>query len=50
MKCCAERPHEWDLDLPNVVFVYNTTVHKTIGTTPFSMLYGHEAQNPIDLF
>ena len=30
--------------------MYNTTVHKTLGTTPFSMLYRTEAQYPIDLF
>ena len=39
-KYCAEKPQEWDLYLPHVNFVYNTTVHKTLGTTPFSMLYG----------
>ena len=49
-KYCAEKPQEWDLHLPHVNFVYNTTVHKTLGTTPFSMLYGREAQYPIDLF
>ena len=49
-KYCAEKPQEWDLYLPHVIFVYNTTIHKTLGTTPFSMLYGREAQYPIDLF
>ena len=49
-KYCAERPQEWDLYLPHVVFVYNTTVHRTTGTTPFSMLFGKEAQYPIDLY
>ena len=49
-KYCAEKPHEWDLYLPHVVFVYNTTVHKTLGTTPFSMLFAREAQYPIDLY
>ena len=49
-KYCSEKPHEWDLYLPYVTFVYNTTVHRTIGATPYSMLYGREAQYPIDLF
>ena len=49
-KYCAEKPQQWDLYLPHVNFVYNTTVHKTLGTTPFSMLYGREAQYPIALF
>ena len=47
---CAEIPHLWDTYLPYVTFVYNTTVHRTIGTTPYSMLFGKEAQYPIDLF
>ena len=49
-KYCAEKPHLWDTYLPYVTFVYNTTVHRTIGTTPYSMLFGKEAQYPIDLF
>ena len=49
-KYCAEKPQEWDMYLPYVTFVYNTTVHQTIGTTPFSMLYGKEAQYPFDLY
>ena len=49
-KYCAEKPYEWDQYLPHGVFVYNTTVHRTTGTTPFSMLYAREAQYPIDLF
>ena len=49
-KYCAGKPQEWDLYLPHVTFEYNTTVRKTLGTTPFSMLYGREPQYPIDLF
>ena len=30
--------------------MYNTTVHRTIGATPYSMIFGREAQYPIDLF
>ena len=29
--------------------MYNTTVRKILGKIPFLMLYGKEAQNPIDL-
>ena len=49
-KYCAEKPHLWDTYLPYVTFFYNTTVHRTIGTTPYSMLFEKEAQYPIDLF
>ena len=49
-KYCAEKPHLWDTYLPYVTFVYSTTIHRTIGTTPYSMLLGKEAQYPINLF
>ena len=49
-KYCAEKPQEWDVYLPYITFVYNTTVHTTIGATPYSMIFGREAQYPIDLF
>ena len=49
-KYCAEKPHQWDTYLPYVTFVYNTKVHRTIGTPPYSMFFGKEAQYPIDLF
>ena len=49
-KYCAEKPQEWDVYLPYITYVYNTTVHRTIGATPYSMIFGREAQYPIDLF
>ena len=49
-KYCAEKPQEWDVYLPYNTFEYNTTVHRTIGATPYSMIFGREAQYPIDLF
>ena len=49
-KDCAEKPQEWDVYLPYITFVYNTTVHRTIGATPYSMIFGRKAQYPIDLF
>ena len=36
--------------MPHVVFVYTTTVQKTIGSTAFFRLYAGESQHPIDLF
>ena len=30
-KYCAEKPQEWDVYLPYITFVYNTTIHRTIG-------------------
>ena len=33
-----------------VSFVYNTTIHRTTGATPCSLVHGQESQYPIDLF
>ena len=49
-KYCAEKPREWDVFLPYITFAYNTTVHRTIGATPYSMIFQREAQYPIELF
>ena len=48
-KYCAEKPQEWDVYLPYITFVYNTTVHRKIGATPYSLIFGREAQYHIDL-
>ena len=48
-KYCSENPGEWESILPYVQFVYNTTVHKSTGETPFSLVFGDEAVYPIDL-
>ena len=34
--------------IPYLNFVYNTTVHKTTGQTPFSLVFGQECKCPID--
>ena len=49
-KYCAENPQEWDVYLPYITLVYNTTVNRTIGATPYFMTFGKEPQYPIDLF
>ena len=49
-KYCAENSKTWDTILPYLSFVNNTTIHRTTGATPFSLIYGQECQYPIDLF
>ena len=49
-KYCAENPKTWVTMLPYLSFVYNTTIHRTTGATPFSLVHGQECQYPIDLF
>ena len=46
---CANIPSSWDQMIPYLNFVYNTTVHKTTGQTPFSLVFGRECNYPIDL-
>ena len=41
-KYCSENPREWESILPYVEFVYNTTVHKSTGETPFSLVFGEK--------
>ena len=46
---CANNPSSWDQIIPYPNFVHNTTVHKTTGQTPFSLVFGQECKYPIDL-
>ena len=48
-KYCANNPSSSDQTIPYLNFVYNTTVHKTTGQTPFSLVFGQECKYPIDL-
>ena len=49
-KYCADNPKTWYTVLPYLNFVNNTTIHRTIGATPFNLVHGKECQYPIDLF
>ena len=49
-KYCAENPRTMDTMLPYANFVYNTTVHRTTGATPFALVFEQECQYPVDLF
>ena len=39
----------WDSILPIAEFAYNNSVNRTIGVTPFEVVYGHKPKAPIDL-
>ena len=41
--------HGWDLLLPLVMLAYRTSVQETTGTTPFSLMFGHESRLPEDI-
>ena len=48
-KYWANNPSSWDQMIPYLNFVYKSTVHKTTGQTPFSLVFGQECKYPIDL-
>ncbi len=37
---------DWEIDVPALMFTYNTNFHRSIKATPFSVTYGLEAQLP----
>ena len=49
-KYCARNPRDWDTVLPFITIVYNTSVHRTTGVTPFSLTYGEECEYLIGVF
>ena len=50
LKFCAEKLKKWDTTLPYLNFVYNTTINRTRGARPFSMVHGQECQYPVEMF
>ena len=43
-----ENPFEWESHLRKVRLAYNTSVHATTGHTPFFLMFGRQAQLPVD--
>jgi hypothetical protein len=41
--------HDWDKWLQQVVFACRTSVHSTIGVSPFEIIHGRKAMIPIDI-
>ena len=39
----------WHLHLDSLIFAYNSTVHESIGISPFSAMFGRHPKIPIDL-
>ena len=45
----GEDEMSWDLQLPLLLLAYRTSVHDTIGTSPFELMYGREVRLPEDI-
>ena len=45
----TNNPFEWEDRLHKVCFAYNTSVQASTGHTPFFLMFGRQAQLPIDL-
>ena len=39
----------WDLLLPRAEFAYNSSVNRTIGMSPFEVVYGYHPKKLVDL-
>ena len=39
---------DWDLWLPSVVLAYRTAIHSSTGYSPYKMVFGRSATQPID--
>lgn len=42
--------HDWDQHINSVLFVYHTIQQSTTKITPFYLIYGREAQLPINIY
>nr|GEU69428.1 reverse transcriptase domain-containing protein [Tanacetum cinerariifolium] len=45
----GENAKQWDLILPQAEFAYNRSVNRTIGKSPFEIVYGWNLITPLDL-
>ena len=45
----AGQPFAWEDHLRRLCMAYNTSVHPTMGYTPFALMFGRQARMPIDI-
>ena len=46
-KLCFERPKDWHLHLPAVLFAYRDAPHAATGFSPFELVMGHRVRGPL---
>ena len=47
-KVCNENHDDWELNIPIVLWAYQTTCKRLMGHTPFKLVYGKEEFMPMD--
>jgi hypothetical protein len=45
----GEKPGQWDLILAQVEFAYNDFVNRSVGKSPFHIVYGRSLKGVVDL-
>ena len=43
-----EKKNKWPQHLPQVLYAYNTTDHQSTGYSPYELMFGQQAQLPVD--
>ena len=49
-KVTIDKPKDWDIYLPMVLFAYRNSIHQTTNFTPSEMLFGRNPKGPLDIF
>ena len=50
LRCLVgENSRNWDLLLPRAEFVYNCSVNRSTGSSPFEIIHGYKPNRPLDL-
>jgi len=46
-RMCAEKPKDWDRYIGPILFAYREVPQKSLGFSPFELLYGREVRGPM---
>ena len=49
-KVCIEKPKDWDIYLPMILFAYRNAKHNSTGFSPFQLMFGRQPKSPLENF